>query len=147
MSDSGYLSARREKQLAKILDASIDFDKLLQGKKKFLGIINIGSALERNDRRLFQILIAYLDDNILGDNAAPETITSIETAISILENHDIAGFIDYVAELAAGKINLPIFGHDKTLFVLALQMLAGIIGKAVAKIEELNDKANEEDNK
>lgn len=144
MSDLGYLSAKRERQLARILDASIDFDVLLKGKKKFLGVINVGSVLERNDRTLFRIMIAYLDDNILGENAKPEQIEVIEKAITLLENHDFSGFIDYVSNLIIEGIDVSFVSNNKILFIGILQTLSGIVSKVVAKIDELNEKADQE---
>jgi len=137
MSNSGYLSEKREAQLAKIIDASVNFDELLKNKKKFLGVINIGSVLERNDRKIFKLLIAYLDDNVIGVEAKPEKVAALEIAIEFLEKGDVQGFANHVAGILSGKINIPYVDFDKQIYLSVLMMFNGIIGKAVLKIEKL----------
>ena len=144
MSDKGYLSEKREAQLSKILDAAVDFDKLFEGKKKFLGVINLGNAMERNDRKLFKLLISYVDDNVIGVNADPAKVAAFETALQFLEQENIQGFADHVAGILAGEIDIPYVEFDKQIYLSVLMMFNAIIGKAIKKIEELIAKAEAE---
>jgi len=142
MSDKGYLLEKRENQIAKLLDTAIDFDDLLKDKKKFLGIINIGNFLERNDRKIFKALIQLLDDHCLGKNPDQDKVDAIEKAFQYIENGDIQGFADHVAGVLSGEIDIPYVDYDKQVFLSVLMLFNGIIGKAISKI---NDKLAEAD--
>jgi len=107
MSNLGYLSEKREKQLAKFLDASIDFDKLFGEKKVLFGLIRIGSVIEKNDRKLFLTTISYLDDYFIGKNPNEVVVKEIEEIFVLLEEKNITGFIDKISILLANIIDTP----------------------------------------
>jgi len=144
MSNLGYLSEKREAQLAKILDASVNFDELLKNKKKFLGVINIGSVLERNDRKIFKLLIVYLDDSVIGVKVNSEKSVALEVAIEFLEKGDIQGFANHVAGILSGEIDIPYIDFDKQIYLSVLMLFNGIIWKAIIKVEKLIAEADAE---
>lgn len=143
MSNKGYLSERREKQLAKILDAAVDFDEILK-TKKILGVIKIGNVLERHDRQLFQFLIATVDDSLIGKDADSTKVEMFEKAISFLENEDYQGFADHVAGILEGTIDIPYIDYDRQIYLAVLMLFNGIMGKCIDKIEKLIAKAEAE---
>lgn len=137
MSDKGYLSAKREEMISKILDETIDFNELFEGKKKLFGFISIGSVLEKNDRKMFRMLISMIDDHCLGKNATEEQKQLIEKTFEFIENQDIQGFADHIANILAGKIDIPYTSYEKQIFLSSLMLFNGLIGKAIEKINKL----------
>ena len=136
MSEKGYLLEKREDQIAKLLDTAIDFDDLLKDKKKFLGVINIGNFLERNDRKIFKSLIQLLDDHCLGKNPDQAKVDAIEKAFQYIEKEDVQGFSDHVAGVLSGEIDIPYIDYDKQVFLSVLMLFNGLIGKAISKIHD-----------
>lgn len=141
MSAQGYLSDKREAQIAKILDASIDFNDLLKNKKKVLGVFSLGNFMERNDRKVFKALITILDDKLIGTNPQPEIVAAIEGALALLESKNFGGFSTYMADVLSEEIDTPFEGFEKQIFTSVLLMFNGLIGKAVEKIEEKIEQA------
>lgn len=143
MSELGYLSKTREKQIAKFLDGLIDFDKLLKSKKKFLGLINVGSLIERKDRVLFEFMIAYLDDNILAKSMNEDLKVKIDKFYTLLENHDITGFIEYSSSILATVVDIPVISYEEEFFKSILMFTSGIINKSLEKVREISNKSEE----
>lgn len=141
MSDKGYLKEKRENAIAKFLDGAIDFDELLKGKKKILGIFSVGNFLERNDRKIFKFLLATLDDHVIGDNPNEKVVVEIEKVFAMLEAKDVDGFVAYVSGLLADEINTPFEGFEKQIYVGVLSTFSGIIGRAIDKAIEVAEKA------
>lgn len=143
MSELGYLSKAREKQIAKFLDGLIDFDELLKSKKKFLGLINVGSLIERKDRVLFEFMIAYLDDNILAKSMNEDLKVKIDKFYTLLENHDITGFIEYSSSILATVVDIPVISYEEEFFKSILMFTSGIINKSLEKVREISNKSEE----
>lgn len=146
MSDKGYLKEKRENAIAKLLDAEIDFNELLKDQKKIFGIFSFGNFLEKNDRKIFKFLLATLDDHVIGKEPKEEVVNEIEKMLTLLENEDIQGFSDYVAEVLTGVITTPFEAYEKQIFLSVLMMFNGLIGKAVDKIQAKIEEAEKEDN-
>jgi len=146
MADKGYLKERRENAIARLLDASIDFDVLFKDKKKILGVFSIGNFLERNDRKIFKFLLATLDDHVVGKSPNQKVVDEIERLLSLLEANDISGFVDYIAGIVADEIKTPFEGFEKQIYIGVLSTFNGLIGKAIEKAIVLNEKADTEDN-
>lgn len=146
MGDKGYLKEKRENAIAKLLDAEIDFNELLKDQKKILGIFSFGNFLEKNDRKIFKFLLATLDDHVIGKEPKEEVVDEIETALTFLENEDVQGFSDYVANVLSGLINTPFEAYEKQIFLSVLMMFNGLIGKAVDKINAKIEEAEKEIN-
>lgn len=144
MSDAGYLTNRREETIAKILDASIDFDELLKNQKKILGIFSLGHFMEKNDRKIFKSMLAILDDKVIGKNPNQEIKDEIEKALTYLELKDFIGFDNYVAGILENRITTPFALIERQLFISVLTMFNGLIGKAIQKVEVLIAKADAE---
>ena len=142
MGDKGYISAKREETIAKILDQAIDFSDVFKDKKKVLGIISIGNFLEKNDRKIFKFIIQLLDDHLLGKNATPESVAAVDIAFEFLEKEDIQGFSDHIAGILEKKIDIPYTDYDKQIFLSSLMLFNGLIGKAISKINEIIEKAD-----
>ena len=143
MSEFGYLSKAREKQIARFLDGLIDFDELLKSKKKFLGLINVGSLIERKDRVLFEFMIAYLDDNILAKSMNEDLKVKIDKFYTLLENRDITGFIEYSSSILATVIDIPVISYEEEFFKSILMFTSGIINKSLEKVREISNKSEE----
>lgn len=146
MSDKGYLKEKRENAIAKFLDGAIDFNELLKGKKKILGIFSFGSFLEKNDRKIFKFLLATLDDHVIGKDPNENVVAEIETMLTYLENEDVQGFSDYAAGVLSGLITTPFEAYEKQIFISVLMMFNALIGKAVDKIQAKIEEAELEDN-
>jgi len=146
MSDKGYLKEKRENAIAKLLDATIDFNELLKDQKKILGIFSFGNFLEKNDRKIFKFLLETLDDHVIGKEPKEEVVNEIETALNFLENEDVQGFSDYVAGVLSGLITTPFEAYEKQIFLSVLMMFNALIGKAVVKINAKIAEAELEDN-
>ena len=144
MSDAGYLSEKREETIAKILDASIDFDELLNNQKKIFGIFSLGHFMEKNDRKIFKSMLTILDDKVIGNNPNQEIKDEIEKALSFLELKDFIGFDNYVSGVLENTINTPFPLIERQLFISVLTMFNGLIGKAIEKVEVLIAKADAE---
>lgn len=144
MSNAGYLSEKREETIAKILDASIDFNELLKNQKKILGIFSLGHFMEKNDRKIFKSMLTILDDKVVGKNPNQEIKDEIEKALLFLESKDFIGFDNYVAGVLENTINTPFPLVERQLFISVLTMFNGLIGKAVEKVEVLIAKADAE---
>lgn len=144
MSNTGYLTEKREETLAKILDASIDFDALLKNQKKILGIFSLGHFMEKNDRKIFKSMLVILDDKVIGNNPNQEIKDEIEMALSYLEKKDFVGFDNYVAGVLENRITTPFAIIERQLFISVLTMFNGLIGKAIEKVEVLIAKADAE---
>lgn len=144
MSNAGYLSEKREETIAKILDASIDFNELLKNQKKILGIFSLGHFMEKNDRKIFKSMLTILDDKVVGKNPNQEIKDEIEKALSFLELKDFIGFDNYVAGVLENTINTPFPLIERQLFISVITMFNGLIGKAVEKVEVLIAKADAE---
>jgi len=142
MSNAGYLTEKKEETIAKFLDVSIDFGDLLKDQKKILGIFNLGNFLERNDRKIFKMMLAILDDKVIGKNPNQEVKNSIDKALSFLENGDVVGFDNYVAGVLEEIIETPFGVIEKQIFLSVLMMFNGLIAKALVKIEATIDKAD-----
>jgi len=142
MSNAGYLTEKREETIAKFLDTSIDFGDLLKDRKKILGIFNLGNFLERNDRKIFKIMLAILDDKVIGKDPNQDIKDSIDKALSFLENGDVVGFDNYVAGVLENVIETPFGVIERQIFLSVLMMFNGLIAKALVKIEA---KINEAD--
>lgn len=132
----GYLSEKREQQLAAILDASIDFNVVLGKQKKVLGIFSLGNFMERNDRKVFKYMIEILDNKVLGKDPKPEVVDLIEKTLDLLASKNFKGFSEFVAEVMSNKIETPFEAFEKQIFTSVLLMFNGLIGQAVQKIEE-----------
>lgn len=135
MSDQGYLSNRMESKIATLLDSQFDFNEIMGNQKKVLGVFAVGNFLERNDRKVFKFMISILDDKLIGKNPNKEVQVAISTIIDLLEAQNVKGFIDYVADIMADKINTPFEGYDKILFQSILGTFSALIGKALYAIE------------
>jgi len=144
MSDTGYLTERREDLIAKILDSAIDFNDLLKSQKKVFGIFSLGKFMERNDRKIFKSMLTILDDKVIGKNPNQEVKNIIDKTLSFLENKDFIGFDNYVAGVLEGVIETPFPLIEKQLFISVITMFNGLISKAIVKIEELITKAEAE---
>lgn len=144
MSNLGYLSEKREKQLAKFLDATIDFDKLFGSQTILFGLIRIGSFIEKRDRMLFLSAISYLDDYFIGKNPKQEVVKEIENIFVLLENRDINGFTDAVSEILTGIVDIPLVECDKQIFTGLLSLMNGIIGRTINKVKSITAKADAE---
>jgi hypothetical protein len=144
MGDGGFLSKKRELAIAKFLDAEVDCNKLF-GEKKLFGLIRIGNYMERNDRKIFQFGVAILDDKILSKNATPERIAAIEKALTMLENHDVSGFIDYIAGVFSGIIDIPYTTSEKQLFLGVFMLFSGMINRTIEAIEKAIAEAEKEE--
>lgn len=144
MSNIGYLTEKREKQLAKFLDAAIDFDKLFGSKTILFGIIRIGSLIERNDRKLFLMAISYLDDYFVSKNPKQEVVDLIEKIFVLLEKRDINGLIDCISEVLSGSINIPLIDFDKQIFNGLLSLMSGIICNTIDKVKAITAEADAE---
>jgi len=144
MSNLGYLSEKRERQLAKFLDASIDFDELFGEKKILFGLIRIGSIIEKNDRKLFLTAVSYLDDYFIGKNPNEVIVKEIEEIFNLLEEKNVIGFIDKVSELFACIVDIPIIESEKQIFAGLLSIMSGIIGNTIDKIKNITAKADAE---
>lgn len=142
MSNAGYLTEKREETIAKFLDVSIDFGDLLKDQKKILGIFNLGNFLERNDRKIFKMMLAILDDKVIGKNPNQEIKDSIDRALLFLENGDVVGFDNYVAGVLEEIIETPFGVIEKQIFLSVLMMFNGLIAKALVKIEATINKAD-----
>lgn len=140
----GYLSKKREAQLAKMLDGAIDFNKLFPNRK-FLGIVSVGNFLERKDRKLFEMLISVLDDKVIGKTPNPETVDLIEKAISLLETQNFPDFSVFAAELLSDKINTPFEAYEKQLFTSVIMMFNALLMKVVERAYQMTEKADDED--
>lgn len=144
MSDKGYLSNKRERQLAKILDGLFDFNDKLKGKKIFWGLINIGSVLESNDYKLFLFTIRILDDGILAKGMNLQAAAILDKALSFLENKDIDGFNSYVADLLSGAIDIPLVTFEREIFLSVLNLFKNLIAITLTKVDEAIAKADAE---
>jgi len=144
MSDRGYLSNKRERQLAKILDGLFDFNSKLKDKKIFWGLINIGSVLENNDYKLFLFAIRILDDGILAKGMNLQAAAILDKALSFLEAKDIEGFNNYVADLLSGVVDIPLVTFEKEIFLSVLNLFKNLLGVALSKIDEALAKAEAE---
>lgn len=144
MSNLGYLSEKREKQLAKFLDAMIDFDKLLGSNTVLFGLIKIGPLIEKKDRMLFLTSISYLDDYFIGKNPKQEVVDEIESIFILLENKDINGFVDKVSVILTGLVDIPLIDYDKQIFTGILSLMNGIIGRTIDKVKAITAKADAE---
>lgn len=144
MSNIGYLSEKREETIAKILDASIDFNELLKNQKKILGIFSLGHFMEKNDRKIFKSMLTILDDKVIGKNPNQDVKDFIDKSLSFLENKDIVGFDNYVSGILEGVIETPFPISEKQIFISVLTMFNGLIGKAIEKVEVLIAKADAE---
>lgn len=144
MSNIGYLSEKREETIAKILDASIDFNELLKNQKKILGIFSLGHFMEKNDRKIFKSMLTILDDKVIGKNPNQDVKDFIDKSLSFLENKDIVGFDNYVSGILEGVIETPFPILEKQIFISVLTMFNGLIGKAIEKVEVLIAKADAE---
>ena len=144
MSNIGYLSEKREETIAKILDASIDFNELLKNQKKIFGIFSLGHFMEKNDRKIFKSMLTILDDKVIGKNPNQDVKDFIDKSLSFLENKDIVGFDNYVSGILEGVIETPFPILEKQIFISVLTMFNGLIGKAIEKVEVLIAKADAE---
>jgi len=144
MSNAGYLTEKREETIAKFLDASIDFGSLLKDQKKILGIFSLGNFLERNDRKIFKMMLGILDDKVIGVNPNQEIKDAIDKALVFLENGDVVGFDNYVAGVLADVIETPFGIIEKQIFLSVLMMFNGLIAKAIKKAETLIAEADAE---
>jgi len=144
MSNVGYLTEKREETIAKFLDASIDFGSLLKGQKKILGIFSLGNFLERNDRRIFKMMLGILDDKVIGANPNQDVKDTIDKALAFLENGDVVGFDNYIAGVLADVIETPFGVIEKQIFLSVLMMFNGLIAKALVKIESKINEADSE---
>ena len=144
MSNIGYLSEKREETIAKILDASIDFNELLKNQKKILRIFSLGHFMEKNDRKIFKSMLTILDDKVIGKNPNQDVKDFIDKSLSFLENKDIVGFDNYVSGILEGVIETPFPISEKQIFISVLTMFNGLIGKAIEKVEVLIAKADAE---
>ena len=106
MGDNGFLTNAMEKDIAKFLDGLVDFDKLLKSKKIIFGLISIGSLLERKDRALFEFMVAYLDDEIVGKTANTELKIKVNEFYILLKNRDVNGIIEYSSKQLARIVTL-----------------------------------------
>lgn len=144
MSNAGYLTEKREETIAKILDASIDFNDLLKNQKKILGIFSLGHFMEKNDRKIFKLMLTILDDKVVGKNPDQKIKDEIEKALSFLESKDFIAFDNYVACVLENRIETPFPLIERQLFISVLTMFNGLIGKAIKKVEILIAKAEAE---
>lgn len=144
MSNLGNLSEKREKQLAKFLDAMIDFDELLGSKTILFGLVKIGPLIEKKDRVIFLTVISYLDDYFIGRNPKQEVVNEIESIFILLENKDINGFVEKVSGILAGIIDIPLVDYDKQIFTSILSLMNGIIGHTIDKVKAITAKADAE---
>ena len=144
MSDKGYLSNKREQRLAKILDGLFDFNTKLKGKKILWGLINLGSALEKNDYKMFLFAIRILDDGILAKGMNLQAAAVLDKALTYLENKDIDGFNNYVADLLAGAVDLPLVTFEREIFLSVLNLFKNLLGVALQKVDEAITKAETE---
>lgn len=144
MSDTGYLTERREDLIAKILDSAIDFNDILKSQKKVFGIFSLGKFMERNDRKIFKSMLAILDDKVIGKNPNQEVKDIIDKTLSFLENKDFIGFDNHVAGVLEGVIETPFPLIEKQLFISVITMFNGLINKAIVKIEKLITEAEAE---
>lgn len=144
MSNAGYLTNKREAVISKILDEVIDFNELFKNRKKILGLFSLGKFMERNDRKIFMVILSILDDKVIGKNPNQNVKDTIDKALSFLENKDIVGFDNYVSEVLEGIIKTPFPTLEKQIFISVLTMFNGLIGKAVEKVEILIAKADAE---
>lgn len=144
MSDKGYLSTKREQRLARILDGLFDF-KRLKDKKILWGLINLGNALEKNDYKMFLFAIRILDDGILAKGMNIQAAAILDKALTHLENKDIEGFNNYVADLLAGVVDIPLITAEREIFLSVLNLFKNLLGVALTKIDEAIAKAELED--
>lgn len=143
MSDKGYLSNRLENAIAKLLDDKIDFDEIFKGKK-LLGVITIGSLLEKRDRKLFKSMISFIDDNCIGKNPNAEIKSEIDLIVGYIETSNVQAFSDHVADILEQKINLNLGSYERQIYLGFLMLFNGFIGKLFTKIETLIAEANAE---
>lgn len=136
MSDKGYLSNRIENTLAKLADNAVDFDE----KKKLFGLFK----LEKNDFKLFKAAISFLDDKVIGKNPNTEIKSEIDLVLSFIESGNVQGFIDHVADLLTGAIKLNLGSYERQIYLGALMLASGFIGKTFEKAQKLIAEANAE---
>ena len=147
MSDRGYLSTKTEKRWARALDGFFDFSTIKKEIKILWGIVNIkvGNTIERNDYKAFLWLISLIDDAIIGKNVNPDIKKILDNVLSFLEAKDLDGFNNYIAEIIAGKVDIPLVENDKAFFVQTLSMFNALLNFALSKVDEAIQKAEEEE--
>lgn len=143
MGDNGFLTKEMEKEISKFLDGLVDFDAIFKSKRKLFGLISIGSLLERKDRMLFELMIAYLDDEVVGKTANTELKIKINEFYSLLKNRDINGFIEYCSKQLATVVDIPFIDYEEQVFKSVLMFTSGIINKSLEKVKEISEKAEE----
>lgn len=140
---SEYTTKELIEDASKILDAAIDFNKIFPNKK-ILGIIKIGSVLERYDRKLFKLGLTCLVESAKKQEEPKIYLDEITKAFGYLRNQDIQGFSDYVAGVLAGEINIPFIEYDKQIYLGILMTFNGYLGKVIKHIDSLIAEANAE---
>lgn len=139
----GLFSTEREKRGALILDGLFDFKKRYKEKRIFFGTINLGRALERRDYKIFLFLIKLVDNGLLGKMENTKAAIVFDNSLTLLEKRDIEGFNDYVADILAGKIDIPLMKNDKFLFIAVLSLFKALIATTLEKISEIADLAEQ----
>lgn len=134
MSDKGYLSNKIENAIAKFLDNKFDFSE----KKKILGII----SLEKNDRKIFKFAISFIDDVCIGKNPNNDIKNEIDLIVSLIENGDVQGFANHVADILERKIKINLGSYERQIYLGFLMLMNGVIGRTFEKINKLIADAN-----
>lgn len=135
MSDKGYLTNKREKRFARALDGLFDFRRILPHKKILFGLINIQDFFERRDYNIFLVSIRLVDDGILAKDMNIQAAAVFDRALGYLEENNIDAFNDYVAELLAGRIDIPLVQNDKAIFLNVLTLMKSLIAMVRDKVE------------
>lgn len=136
MSNKGYLTNAREKGFAKVLDHLFDFKKIVPDKKVLFGLINIQDFLEKRDYNIFLLCIRLIDDGLLAKDMNIQAAAQFDKALGYLENKDIDGFNEYVADLASGKIDIPLVDNDRAIFLNVLNLMKSLINMVVEKVKQ-----------
>ncbi len=119
---------------AEILDAAFDFTEIYPNKTILWGFVKVGNVLERNDRKLFKLILT-LCNKLASEELGEEEKTALRTVMDYCNSKNIDGLNTYLSTLLVEKLNLTTAAQK--IFYNGLSFMASIIEAFLEKCEEL----------